>query len=219
MGCELLSAIVSQQQSFRVVGCATSSTKTVSLIRENQPDIALISMRLQDGTSAGLAALRMLRESLVRTRVVLLLDEDNPAAVVEGFRNRARALFCRSGASSALRKCISCVRKGQIWASNSQLEYLVEALGRTPAITVTPREAIPGLSKREEEVARLIAGGMSNAEVSKELGLSKHTVKNYVFHLFEKLGVSTRIELVLYILTHSKPGLAADNKPFLERTN
>jgi DNA-binding NarL/FixJ family response regulator len=67
------------------------------------------------------------------------------------------------------------------------------------------------LSKREEQVARLVASGLSNREISKKLGLSQHTVKNYLFRVFEKLGFSTRIELVLYILSQAKRPVVADS--------
>ena len=60
-------------------------------------------------------------------------------------------------------------------------------------------------SKREEEIAGLVATGMSNRDVADKLGLSPHTVKNFLFRIFEKLGISTRIELVLYVLSQDKP--------------
>jgi DNA-binding CsgD family transcriptional regulator len=60
------------------------------------------------------------------------------------------------------------------------------------------------LTKREEEVVRLVAEGMQNREIAKELKLSEHTIKNYLFHIFEKLGVSSRVELVLYAVSSAK---------------
>ena len=66
------------------------------------------------------------------------------------------------------------------------------------------------LSKREEEVARLVTSGLSNREISRKLGLSQHTVKNYLFRVFEKLGFSTRIELVLYMLSQGRRPVAVD---------
>jgi DNA-binding NarL/FixJ family response regulator len=96
------------------------------------------------------------------------------------------------------------VYEGQIWANNTQLEHIVEALMRAPVPGLTKTAVIRALSKREEEIARLVASGLSNREVAQRLSLSHHTVKNYLFRVFEKLGISTRIELVLYMLSQSK---------------
>jgi DNA-binding NarL/FixJ family response regulator len=71
---------------------------------------------------------------------------------------------------------------------------------------------ITALSKREEEIARLVASGLSNGEVAQRLSLSQHTVKNYLFRVYEKLGISTPIELVLYILSHYKGPKSWENE-------
>jgi len=205
MDCQLLADTIRRQKSFRVVGCATSSTEAISGVCKSQPHIALVSTRLRDGLFAGLLVIQKLRTLQSTSRAVMLLDDDDPELVVEAFRTGARGIFCRTGTSAALRKCLQCVRNGQIWMSNIELEYIVAALMRAPATRFTKVEATRPLSPREEEVACLVAGGLSNREISEKLGLSKHTVKNHLFHVFEKLGTSTRIELVLYILSHAKP--------------
>jgi len=205
MDCQLLARTISGRQHSRVVGWATNSKQATSLIREVQPDVALMSARLSDGASAGLTALRVLHQSEIKTRIIMLLDGEDPQAIVEAFRHGARGIFCRTGATSELQRCIRCVHKGQIWASNSQLEYVVEALAHLPAITPVGPKSTPSLSRRERQVAQLIAEGLSNREVSQQLGLSEHTVKNYVFRLFEKLQISTRVELVRFVLSQDKP--------------
>ena len=89
--------------------------------------------------------------------------------------------------------------------NNTQIEYIVEELMQAPARAATNGKATTILSKREEEIARLVAIGLSNREISDKLGLSQHTVKNNLYRVFEKLGISTRLELVLYVLHHAKP--------------
>jgi DNA-binding NarL/FixJ family response regulator len=212
MGCQLLARTISGRRRSRVVGWATNSRQATSLISDIQPDVALMSARLSDGSSAGLTALRVLHQSQIKTRIIMLLDDEDPHAIVEAFRHGARGVFCRTGATSELQKCIRCVHKGQVWASNSQLEHVVEALAHLPAITPARPKSNPSLSGRERQVAHLVAEGLSNREVSQRLGLSEHTVKNYIFRLFEKLGISTRIELVLFVLSQGKPAkFAKDN--------
>jgi two-component system, NarL family, nitrate/nitrite response regulator NarL len=143
--------------------------------------------------------------------LIILLDENNPELIVEAFRNGARGIFCRTGSSGELRKCLERVCAGQIWASNAQLECVLQALTRVPAPVITRPPVTAALSKREEEVARPVASGFSNREISKKLGLSPHTVKNYLFRVYEKLGFATRIELVLYMLSQTKRPVAQDD--------
>jgi two-component system, NarL family, nitrate/nitrite response regulator NarL len=205
MDCQLLAEVLQRHNDFRVIGCSTTSSEILSAFRTDQPDVAVVSERLEDGAFAGLRLLRQLVAIHPRLRIVMLLDHDEPELVVEALRSGARGIFCRSASSGELRKCIRSVRDGQIWVNNAQLEYIVEVLKMTPAARVINREVATLLTKREEQVARLVAGGLSNRDVSEKLGLSEHTVKNYLFHIFEKLSVSTRIELVLYILSQEKP--------------
>ena len=201
MGSQLLADTIQRHNDFRVVGSATTAPEVISGISKLQPDIAVISSRLQDGALTGLQVLRELRTLQTKPRVIMLLDDDRSELVVESFRNGARGIFCRTEVTTGLRRCIHCVHTGQIWANNTQLESIVEALMQAPAPMLTK---IAALSKREEEIARLVAFGLSNGEVAQKLSLSRHTVKNYLFRVYEKLGISTRIELVLYILSRYK---------------
>jgi len=211
MDCQLLANAMQRHSRFRVMGCVTSASEASSVICRSQPDIAVISTRLQDGALAGLLLLRRLRALQMRCHVIMLLDDNNPELIVEAFRNGARGIFCRTGSFQELRKCMECVREGQIWATNPQAECVVQALMRAPALSITRPEVTTILSKREEQVARLVASGLSNREISRKLGLSQHTVKNYLFRVFEKLGFSTRIELVLYMLSQAKRPVLVDD--------
>jgi DNA-binding NarL/FixJ family response regulator len=202
--CELLAQPILRHNQFRLVGSAISSKEAIFKIGKLHPDIALISARLQDGAFAGIILLRELRAFHLRTRVIILVDENQPDLIVEAFRNGARGVFCRTGDISQLRKCIQKVYAGEIWANSGQLEHMVEALAQVPATRLAKVAVGTPLSKREEEIARLVASGLSNREVAQRLGLSQHTVKNNLFRTFEKLEISTRLELVLYILSQSK---------------
>jgi two-component system, NarL family, nitrate/nitrite response regulator NarL len=202
MGCQLLAHTI-ESRRCRVVGSATSSKKLIAAVCELRPDVAVISSQLQDGVFAGLLALRELRALRAPSRSIMLVDSDQSELVVEAFRNGARGIFCRTGATVELRKCVQCVYKGQIWANNTQLEHILKAVMQVP-VPKLARTATIVLSKREEEIARLVASGLSNREVAQRLSLSHHTVKNNLFRVFEKLGISTRIELVLYILSQHK---------------
>ena len=118
------------------------------------------------------------------------------------------------GSSGDLRKCIQSVHNGEIWVNNAQLEHIVDALSQAPALTPERTKDLLLLSKREEEITGLVATGMSNRDVAKKLGLSPHTVKIFLFSIFEKIGISTRIELVLYILSKVEPPEASRDFSF-----
>jgi DNA-binding CsgD family transcriptional regulator len=93
------------------------------------------------------------------------------------------------------------VHDGQIWADSSQLRWICETLGERDPARIVNAKGIPLLTKREEEIAHMVAEGLPNHEISSQLGLSPHTVKNHLFRIYEKLGISNRVELVLYALS------------------
>ncbi len=94
--------------------------------------------------------------------------------------------------------------EGQIWLGNAELEHVLAALSQARPLRVVNPEGSSLLSPREEEVVHLVAEGLGNREIAEQMELSEHTVKNYVFHIFDKLGVSNRVELVLYALSSPK---------------
>jgi DNA-binding NarL/FixJ family response regulator len=97
------------------------------------------------------------------------------------------------------------VRCGEIWASTRQLGYLLDSVCQLPMLQVLNACGEKLLTSREEQVVALVADGLSNRNIATELGLSEHTVKKYLFRIFEKLGISNRVELVLYAVHHGVP--------------
>jgi len=92
------------------------------------------------------------------------------------------------------------VHKGQVWANSHQLHLILEALVSASPLRLKGLDRPSPLAKREEEVADLVTAGLSNREVAEKLSISEHTVSNYLFKMYEKLGISSRVELVLYTL-------------------
>ena len=214
MDCQLLANAIQRQKWCTVRGIATNVNDAVSQIREIKPDVVVLSARLRDGSRAGFSVIKQLRVLELQPRVVMILDNEEPDLVVAAFREGARGVFCRTGASGELRACIQSVLEGKIWANKTHWEWIVTALGKAPASKVSQIPISEALTKREEEVARLVAAAMSNRELSAKLGLSQHTIKNYLSRIFEKLKISTRTELVLYVMSQAKPtGPRLDAKP------
>jgi DNA-binding CsgD family transcriptional regulator len=128
---------------------------------------------------------------------------DDREVVVNAFRSGARGLFCFSQYPFRLLcKCIHSVHQGQVWADSEQMQYVIESLSQVPSLHMVNSRGTRLLTPREEQVVALVADGLSNREVACELRLSEHTIKKYLFRIFDKLGISSRVELVLYALSH-----------------
>lgn len=204
MACQLLASSLERKSNLNVVGAAVSLAAVRETLKRTEPQVALVSTNLKDGPLSGFELLRNLRQSQPGTRVILLLDSSERNIVVDAFRAGARGVFCRSQSFKQLCKCIKCVHDGQIWADTNQMQFVVESLAPQVPADVVNAKGESLLTKREREVVACVADGLSNREIAKQLNLSEHTVKNYLFRICDKLGTSGRVELVLYALAHSE---------------
>ena len=196
---ELLVGAVKRHSRFRVAGNFTTAEEVLDTVQTTNFDVVLLSGRLGDDPQSGFRVLRKLRERDRGTKAVMLFDAPEPNLVVDAFRAGAKGVFCPAQSEfKMLCKCVKRVHEGQIWVSNQELSHVIDAFCQTVPAPVVNAEGIRLLSKREEDVVRLLAEGLQNREIARELNLSEHTVKNYLFRIFDKLGVSTRVELALY---------------------
>ncbi len=171
-----------------------------------KPDVAIISEQLQGKPGKGLEVLRELRLAAPGTRTVMLLDCSERGQVVEAFRSGARGIFCRSDPLKMLTRCVHKVHDGQLWISNARFEFLLETLAQAPATRIVNTRGANLLSKREQDVVRWLVEGNSNYEIARKLDLSENTVKNYLFRIFNKLGVSSRVEVIMYAASQRAAG-------------
>jgi DNA-binding NarL/FixJ family response regulator len=198
MTSELLrNAFAHGRKGFAVQTMTGSSQKIIGSLGAHKPDVALISEELQDGPQAGVKVLQKLQNSQ-RTPSIMLLQGSRPECVINAFRGGARGIFYRSHSLKDLSKCIRMVHKGQIWASNEDLEHIISALTQSKPLHFNNSEGMPLLTRREEEVVRLVADGLKNREIAQRLKVKEHSIRNYVYRIFEKLGLSSRVELILY---------------------
>jgi DNA-binding NarL/FixJ family response regulator len=199
MGCQLLAkALKSSNPRFDVVACAVDSYHIVEAATKQHPSVALISLCLNDGPLAGLEALRGLRASRPDIASIMLIEECAGDLLVDCFRGGAKGIVCRNSPFETLCKCIEKVHEGQIWASSDELRMILEAFARAAPFRGMNVRSDDQLTKREEQVVDLACQGLSNKQISGELNLSAHTVKNHLFRIYEKLRVSSRVELVLH---------------------
>jgi len=200
-GCELLAgALKRSRYRLSVVACATTAEEVRNALRTYEPHVLITNANLRDGTSKGLAVLREISAARLDTRTVVLLDASEKDLVVSAFRQGAEGVFCRTESVKELPRCIHQVHKGQIWATNRDLQLILKALVQSAPVPLMKADGTALLTRREEQVTRLVAEGLSNREISEKLGLSEHTVKNYLFRVFDKLGVSNRVELIRYVM-------------------
>jgi len=197
MASRLLADALSQNSALEAVVAASSATESLQAISEIHPAVALVSDTLDDDPKRGFELAREIRATWPEVQVVMLLDGCKPEPVVEAFRAGARGVFSRNESFKELAACIARVSRGEIWARSEHMAFAIEALASAPASTEVDSEALLTLSKREREVVDALAEGLSNREIGERMDLSRHTVKNYVCRIFEKLGVSTRFELMV----------------------
>lgn len=204
MSCQLLaSALAHSRHSLKVVATPVTCAEALDCLRTRNPDVALVSANLQDGPLMGFRVLQGISAASPKTRAVALLESSQRDLVIDAFRAGASGIFCRTDSIDKLGKCLSRVHAGQIWASSRELQYLLETLSHAIPLRVVGPHAAKLLTPRETQVIHLVAEGLTNREISRKLSLSEHTVKNYLFKAYDKLGVSTRVELTLYALSHS----------------
>ena len=137
---------------------------------------------------------------------ILLADSCDRGLVISAFRSGARGIFAINDANLRLLcKCIVRVAAGQVWANAEELGYILDLISEVPSLRVLNSRGAPLLTPREEQVVALVAEGLGNRQIARELSLSEHTIKKYLFRIFEKLGISTRVELVLYAVNNGNP--------------
>ncbi len=199
MSTQLLVDALARDSQFQMIDSPSTAPAILNLAKREKPHVVVISAKLGDNHLGGFELAREVRAQSPSPRVILLLDSSERAGVIEAFRAGAQGVFCRTEPFRLLAKCIQCVNAGQVWASSRELQYVLEALTQ-PALANLNRNGGSLLSAREIDVVRCVAEGLSNREIAQRLKLTEHTIKNYLFRIFDKLGVSSRVEVVLFAL-------------------
>ena len=162
--------------------------------------VVVISSTLDEEPGSGFEVLRTFHSLRPNIPAVMLLESSKREMVVEAFRAGARGVLGKKSSLADLCKCIHCVHQGQVWANAQEIVFALDVLASSPAISAVDHQGMNLLSDREMEVVRCLAEGLTNREIGERLGLSRHTVKNYLFRIFDKIGVSSRMELLYLTL-------------------
>jgi DNA-binding NarL/FixJ family response regulator len=207
MHCDLLKkAFYSVRQKFQVVASATSAPEVLTLLQQKRPQVAVISADLQDGPLSGLRILPEIRKAHPETKILVVLASPTKDLIIDAFRSGAVGVFSRIGPFTQLCKSIEVISQGQIWANAEELQHVLNAFVRSFRQPQLDSAAESRMTVREAAVVRLAIEGLSNREIAARLTLTEHTVKNYLFRVFDKLGVSNRVELVLSCLHQEENG-------------
>lgn len=186
------------------------ASELMSTLSAGLVDLVVISSEAECSSGDGFDLANQVSQALPHISIVILLRLATQESVIKAFRSGARGVFSRQQPMAEFFDCVDHVRKGYIWAGKEETNSLVEAFRSIPAFhLVSARDSLM-LTARELQVVRWAAKGKTNRAIANELNLSEHTVKNYLFHAFEKLGVSNRIELLFYLTNQGRNAMAAN---------
>ena len=206
MQAQLLTSALRRRSEFRVSTCPVDFASIMEAVSSVPAKVVVLSLNHSVSVASQMAAMRRVHLSHPTLAKVLLVESYDRDLVVNAFRSGARGIFCISNTHFGLLcRCIQRVAEGQIWANTEQMTFLLDLVSEVPSLRVLSSGGRQLLTPREEQVVALVAEGLSNRDTARELNLSEHTIKKYLFRIFDKLGISSRVELVLYALNHGAP--------------
>jgi two-component system nitrate/nitrite response regulator NarL len=181
------------------MGEASNGVEAVTLARELSPDIMMLDLAIPG--SSGLEVLQEVRALSPPISAIVLTAAIDKTAIARALQLGARGIVLKDASADQIIESIRTVLKGQYWVDREAVSDLVQVLqGFMPRRAPTHMNF--GLSAREMEVVEAITAGYSNREIAQKLGLSEQTVKHHVTNIFDKLGLSNRMELVLFAVSH-----------------
>lgn len=199
-GAVLLREVLSQFPCCNVVSSVASCEQALASASSTPADVAVINQDVEGQPLRGLQVTKLLASSFPCIKPVIMITSATFEVIAESFQSGARGILHDGEQVDALWDCISQVHHGQIYASQADISYLVEALVESPPLRLLDAQGKATLTKREQLIAHHVTQGHTNREIAGKLGLSEHTIKNYLFRIFEKLEVSSRAEMIFYVL-------------------
>ncbi len=203
-----LCRLLALEEDFEVVAQAQDGRQVLDVLQQHEPDILLLDLKMPG--LDGLATLQRLQIAKNKTRVIVLTASDDKNEFVQAMKLGTSGIVLKQTATELLIKSIRKVHAGEIWldshttaavirqfVANDEAPVAVQSL--PPAPPTRERERSP-LSQREREIVALVAQGFKNKEMAEKMFISEQTVKNHLHNIFDKLGVSDRLELALYAI-------------------
>ena len=201
-----LCKLLALEEDFEVVAQASDGRQVLDVLQQHAPDILLLDLKMPG--LDGLATLQRLQAVKNKTRVIVLTASDDKNEFVQAMKLGTSGIVLKQTATELLIKSIRKVHAGEIWLDShttaAVIRQFVAAEDAPPPSSVPQsanreRERSP-LSQREREIVALVAQGFKNKEMAEKMFISEQTVKNHLHNIFDKLGVSDRLELALYAI-------------------
>jgi DNA-binding NarL/FixJ family response regulator len=199
-----LCKLLALEEDFQVVAQASDGRQVLDVLQQFEPDILLLDLKMPG--LDGLATLQRLQAAKNKTRVIVLTASDDKNEFVQAMKLGTSGIVLKQTATELLIKSIRKVHAGEIWLDShttaAVIRQFVAADEPPPPAPTAPgreRERSP-LSQREREIVALVAQGFKNKEMAEKMFISEQTVKNHLHNIFDKLGVSDRLELALYAI-------------------
>ena len=210
---EGLRCVLSQYSAIQVVGEAADGVEIMEKAVHLQPDIILLDFKLP--RVDGLTVLRNIRDRVLPIKVIMFASSDSKEEFVEAMKLGCSGILLKENSTSLIEKSIQRVQAAEIWLDSNTPAAVLRHFASPkdfPAAHIassgvnsnnkTSRERAQ-LSQREREIIILIAQGYKNKEIAEKMFITEQTVKNHLHNVFDKLGVSDRLELALYAIHNS----------------
>jgi DNA-binding NarL/FixJ family response regulator len=186
------------EDDMRVVAQAENYPGLLAALERFPSDIVL----LDGGMIAGIPeAIPDMIQRAPNAKLVVQVSENSESYIVELYRRGVRGVISRSISPDLLIRCIRKIAEGETWIDNQSVSWVIEAY-RSQATTLTNPRTQPRLSPKEMSIIGCVTQGMRNKEIAYKIGTTEQVVKNYLRKIYDKLGVSDRLELALYCLHH-----------------
>jgi len=186
---------------FEVVGEAEDGDDAITQTLELEPDILLLDVLMP--RLPGLEAMRAIMTKSPRAKIVLLTSSITSQQIIEALQIGARGIILKDSVAGDLTQALRAVLSGDYWIGGERVANLLKALHELQAqAAAVPERKTYGLTPRELEVVTCIVEGCSNKDIARQFAISEETVKRHLSNIFDKTGVSTRLELALFAIAH-----------------
>ena len=189
------------EPGFEVVGEADDGDDAITQVLELEPDVLLLDLQMP--RLPGLEAMRAIMSKSPRVKIILLCGSISTQQVIEALQIGARGIVVKDSVAGDLSKSLRAVLSGDYWIGGERVVNLLQKLRELmQQAAAVPERKTYGLTPRELEVVNSIVEGCSNKDIAKEFVISEETVKRHLSNIFDKTGVSTRLELALFAIAH-----------------